>query len=266
MNSPSVYTSSNAGTGSVQRAAKRVFDIAFAGTCLLILSPVLALVAILIRIESRGPAFYFSNRVGSGYRIFRLIKFRTMYTGSDAKLAELSHLNAYAESPDQPSDPAGSSCKVCKAKGEFCSPVLYTAEGAVCERQHLLRKKASAKPAFSKFKKDPRITPLGRILRNTSVDELPQLINVLLGHMSLVGNRPLPLYEAEKLTVDEHSLRFMAPAGITGLWQVTKRGKSDMSDAERKDLDNHYALNWSVWLDLRIIFLTFPALLQTEDV
>lgn len=84
--------------------------------------------------------------------------------------------------------------------------------------------------------------------------------------MSLVGNRPLPLYEAEKLTTNEWSMRFLAPAGLTGLWQISRRGKKDMSERERKKLDNFYASNYSIWLDLKIIFKTIPALLQKEKV
>ncbi|MFX4489871.1 sugar transferase, partial [Acinetobacter baumannii] len=91
----------------------------------------------------------------------------------------------------------------------------------------------------------PRITKVGKFIRNTSIDELPQLWNVIIGDMSIVGNRPLPLYEAEKLTTDKYAMRFMAPAGITGLWQVEKRGKGEMSEEERLMLDNKYAENHS---------------------
>jgi len=119
---------------------------------------------------------------------------------------------------------------------------------------------------FFKIKDDPRITKFGQFLRNTSLDEIPQLFNVLRGDMSLVGNRPLPLYEAEKLTKDQIAWRFLAPAGITGLWQITKRGKDNMSPDERIALDMEYAMKNSFWLDLRIMFKTIPALLQKEKV
>jgi lipopolysaccharide/colanic/teichoic acid biosynthesis glycosyltransferase len=122
------------------------------------------------------------------------------------------------------------------------------------------------KAAFVKIKDDPRITKLGNFLRNSSLDELPQLFNILLGDMSLVGNRPLPVYEAEMLTSNEWSMRFLGPAGLTGLWQITKRGKSEMSERERKNLDNFYAENYSFWLDLKIILKTVPAMLQKEKV
>jgi len=118
---------------------------------------------------------------------------------------------------------------------------------------------------FHKIKNDPRISPLGQFLRSTSLDEIAQLFNVLIGDMSLVGNRPLPLYEAEKLTRDQIAWRFLAPAGITGLWQIT-RGKDNMSPEERIALDMEYAMKNSFWLDLKIMLSTVPALLQTERV
>lgn len=122
------------------------------------------------------------------------------------------------------------------------------------------------KSAFVKIKGDPRITKIGKFIRMTSIDELPQLLNVLMGDMSMVGNRPLPLYEAEMLTSNEWTTRFLGPAGLTGLWQISRRGKEDMSERERKKLDNFYASKYSFWLDLKILLKTFPALLQKEKV
>ena len=98
------------------------------------------------------------------------------------------------------------------------------------------------------------------------MDELPQLWNVIKGDMSIVGNRPLPLYEAEKLTTDKYALRFMAPSGITGLWQVSKRGKNEMSEDERISLDNDYAKKFGVLFDLKLILQTIPAIIQSENV
>jgi len=143
---------------------------------------------------------------------------------------------------------------------------LYADKDTWCEQQFLLTKKASAGATFFKLKDDPRITKVGKLLRNTSIDELPQLFNVLIGDMSIVGNRPLPLYEAEKLTTDKYALRFLAPAGITGLWQVEKRGKGEMSEEERLMLDNTYAKNHSFLNDMRLIMKTIPALFQKENV
>jgi lipopolysaccharide/colanic/teichoic acid biosynthesis glycosyltransferase len=129
-----------------------------------------------------------------------------------------------------------------------------------------------SKPQFIKIQDDPRVTKVGKIIRNTSIDELPQLINVLKGDMSIVGNRPLPLYEAEKLTNDIMAKRFLAPAGLTGLWQVEKRGrKGPMSDEERRNLDNQYAdlfidRKYSFFYDMKLILKTFPVLVQKESV
>ncbi|MFP5080291.1 sugar transferase [Pedobacter sp. JCM 36344] len=124
----------------------------------------------------------------------------------------------------------------------------------------------ASKSVFVKLKNDPRITKFGEFIRTYSIDELPQLFNVLKGDMSLVGNRPLPLYEAEMLTSNEWTMRFLGPAGLTGLWQVSRRGKADMSERERKRLDNFYAQNHSFWLDLKILMKTLPAAVQKEKV
>lgn len=119
---------------------------------------------------------------------------------------------------------------------------------------------------FMKIANDPRITKLGRILRKTSLDEIPQLFNVVKGDMSLVGNRPLPLYEASTLTTNESVERFMAPAGITGLWQIKKRGKDDMSVEERISLDISYARKANVAYDLWIMAKTPTCLFQKSNV
>lgn len=121
-------------------------------------------------------------------------------------------------------------------------------------------------PVFFKIRNDPRITRFGKFLRNTSLDELPQLLNVLKGDMSLVGNRPLPLYEAKTLTTDHHAERFNAPAGITGLWQISKRGQKEMSVEERIALDIDYARRNSFVHDLQIILKTPKALMQKDNV
>ena len=121
--------------------------------------------------------------------------------------------------------------------------------------------------AFVKIENDPRITKVGRFIRKYSIDELPQLFNILKGDMSIVGNRPLPLYEAEKLTNDDCIDRFMAPAGLTGLWQVEGRGKGGtLSAEERKQLDIKYGQTYNFILDMKIILKTFTAFIQKEDV
>jgi lipopolysaccharide/colanic/teichoic acid biosynthesis glycosyltransferase len=203
---------------------KRVSDIVIALFALVALSPIMLLIALIIKLESKGSIFYISKRAGSGYKIFDFYKFRSMRTGADKELKNLGHLNQYSEG------------------------------------------KNDSNSIFFKIKDDPRVTPFGQFLRNTSLDELPQLINVLKGDMSIVGNRPLPLYEAEQLTKDQIAWRFLAPAGITGLWQVTKRGNAEMSLDERIHLDVQYAMKNSFTMDMKIIFSTFPALFQKEKV
>jgi lipopolysaccharide/colanic/teichoic acid biosynthesis glycosyltransferase len=246
--------------------AKRIFDIVVAGTALLLLSPLLILTVLAIRLESKGKVYYISKRVGTGYRVFDFYKLRSMYTDADQRLKELKHLNQYAEEANKKEGEKTSDIPVEKAPPSS-APQLINKDGSPMteeEYQELRRKQAAG--TFVKFKNDPRITKVGRIIRNTSIDELPQLINVLKGDMSIVGNRPLPLYEAEQLTSDDWSQRFLAPAGITGLWQVEKRGGGDMSEEERKGLDNKYAQNFSFWNDIRLILRTIPALFQKENV
>lgn len=199
---------------------KRLFDITVSATALIFLSPIMLVIAAVIKLDSKGPIFYISKRAGSGYKVFNFLKFRTMKTGADADLAKLKHLNQYANGADN-----GASI-------------------------------------FVKLSNDPRVTRVGKFLRNTSLDELPQLINVLKGDMSIVGNRPLPLYEAKQLTKDQCAMRFMAAAGITGLWQVTKRGKKEISDEERIALDVEYARSNSFQNDILLIVKTLPALTQ----
>ena len=245
---------------------KRIFDILFSSFALICLSPFLLALMIIMKIESRGPIFYYSLRVGTGYRIFKFYKFRTMYVNADKRLKDLAYLNQYKTS-DNSSEllNANMRCNDCIRNGTECQLMLYADKHSWCEKFYFNYKKTHG-AAFVKLKDDPRITKVGRTLRNTSIDELPQLWNVLIGDMSIVGNRPLPLYEAEKLTTDKYALRFRAPAGITGLWQVEKRGKGDMSEEERLMLDNTYAENHSLRNDIRLIIKTIPALLQRENV
>jgi lipopolysaccharide/colanic/teichoic acid biosynthesis glycosyltransferase len=187
-----------------------------------------------------------------------------MYIGADARLKELKHLNQYTEK--ERAEPFEASCPDCKRLGYPCSPILYIKDHEICEQQYLRIKREKLGKTFNKIKNDPRVTRVGRFIRKTSIDELPQLVNVLRGEMSVVGNRPIPLYEAELLTSDDWTERFLAPAGITGLWQVSKRGGTEMSNEERKSLDNEYARHYTFWGDIKIILMTFTAFMQKEDV
>ncbi|MDX5321323.1 MAG: sugar transferase [Bacteroidota bacterium] len=239
---------------------KRLFDLIVSITALVLLLPLFLIVAIAIRIESKGPVFYYSWRIGTGFQAFKFYKFRSMYTGADAKLKELKHLNQY-QNGEEPEVQEKENIPVQAADG-----VLYADGKAMTEEEYRQYKKQKEGATFIKIKDDPRVTKVGRFIRNTSIDELPQLYNVLIGDMSIVGNRPLPLYEAEKITTDRFARRFLAPAGITGLWQVTKRGKGEMSEEERMMLDNDYARDYSFRRDIKLILKTIPALLQKENV
>lgn len=214
---------SNPEGSQLKQFIKKLFDIVVALTAIILLSPVFLIIAAIIKIESRGPVFYCSPRVGRGYRIFNFYKFRTMEVGADRKVHDLYHLNQYNTVSDKKS------------------------------------------PLFFKVTNDPRVTRVGTFLRNTSLDELPQFFNVLKGDMSIVGNRPLPLYEAETLTTDEWAKRFLAPAGITGLWQIRKKANRNMSIEERINLDIDYADKHNFAYDLWILANTPTALLQKEE-
>ncbi|WP_205685550.1 sugar transferase [Flavipsychrobacter stenotrophus] len=247
---------------------KRIFDIVFSGTVLLCLSPFLLILIIIMKLESKGPIFYYSLRVGTGYKVFKFYKIRSMYVNADKRLKELKHLNQYSgtEGETKAEIDVNMLCDHCVKNGTSCQRLLYADDVSWCEKNYIKTRKAMSENAFIKLKNDPRVTKVGKVLRNTSIDELPQLWNVFIGDMSIVGNRPLPLYEAEKLTTDKYAMRFMAPAGITGLWQVEKRGKGEMSSEERMMLDNSYAETHSFTNDIKLILKTIPALFQKENV
>ncbi|MBK7290734.1 MAG: sugar transferase [Chitinophagaceae bacterium] len=200
---------------------KRVIDITISSLLLIAAFPLFLIIAIGIKLESRGPIFYNALRAGRGFRIFNFYKFRTMEVDADKKVGSVKHLNKYAN----------------------------TEKGV----------------GFLKIYNDPRVTRFGKFLRKTSLDELPQLINVLKGDMSLVGNRPLPIYEASTLTTNEFVERFMAPAGITGLWQIKKKSKPNMTAEERIGLDISYARKHNFLYDIKIIAKTPGALFQNTN-
>ena len=190
------------------RALKRTVDLTASAAGLALLSPLLAVVAVLIRLDSHGPVFFRQPREGRGGRQFRIVKFRTMIDGAEARRFELAQLN----------DMEG--------------------EG----------------PLF-KIKDDPRVTRVGRVLRKWSIDELPQLWNVLRGEMSLVGPRPFVVHESEQIT-GWAGRRLETTPGITGLWQVL--GRNDIPFDEMVKLDYIYVTNWSLWWDVKILFQTVP--------
>lgn len=234
---------------------KRSFDIVFSCLAIMACLPLFAAVAIAIRLESKGSIVYRSQRVGSNYRVFTFLKFRSMKIHADQQLKELDGQNRYRT--------ARKETERFTPSADNGQTLLVSDQGVVSETDYL--KKKEERQAFVKISHDPRITRTGHFLRKYSIDELPQLFNVLKGDMSIVGNRPLPLYEAELLTDDASIDRFMAPAGLTGLWQVEKRGESDrMSAEERKQLDIRYARHFSPGMDLKILCKTVTAFVQKE--
>ncbi len=246
---------------------KRAFDIFFSGMAILCLSPLLIFTALAIRIESKGPIIYKSKRVGSNYQIFDFLKFRSMYTDAASILKDFNALNQYQEEEQDIWGEEEEPEAELNENADEEEILLISDDFVITEEDYIHKKSKEKSNAFVKLENDPRITKIGRFIRKYSIDELPQLINILKGDMSIVGNRPLPLYEAELLTSDEHIDRFMGPAGLTGLWQVEKRGEAGkLSAEERKQLDITYAKTFSFWLDIKIILKTVTAFVQKENV
>ena len=260
---------------------KRLFDIFFSGLAIIILSPIFILTAIAIKLESKGPVLFKSKRVGTNYTIFDFLKFRSMYTDAEDRLRELSKTNnQYAEKEEEDEHktitaPLGAEAEQDMLDMGMESEMMISDEEimligddfVVAESDFNRQKEEEINNAFVKIENDPRITKVGKFIRKYSIDELPQLFNILKGDMSIVGNRPLPLYEAERLTADSSIDRFMAPAGLTGLWQVEERGKGgNMSAEERKQLDITYGQTYNFMLDMKIIFRTLFAFVQKENV
>jgi exopolysaccharide biosynthesis polyprenyl glycosylphosphotransferase len=188
---------------------KRAFDLVASGLFVLLGLPVWLLIALAIKLDSRGPVLYVDRRVGVGEQEFDMLKFRTMVAGAAAQQTALEAAN-------------------------------------------------EASGALFKIRDDPRVTRVGRILRRLSLDEMPQILNVLRGEMSLVGPRPLPLRDYELLE-DWHRARYLVLPGMTGLWQISGRAGLSFDDLVR--LDFTYLENWSIWLDISIIAKTVPAVL-----
>ena len=265
---------------------KRLFDIVFSALGIIILSPIFIITAIAIRLESKGPILFKSKRVGTNYTIFDFLKFRSMYIDAEEKLKEVAkeagnqyaEVNKEEESADQNkviTAPLGDEAEMMMMDMGMESDMMISDDEVmlvgddyvVAESDYNREKEAEINNAFVKIENDPRVTKVGKFIRKYSIDELPQLFNILKGDMSIVGNRPLPLYEAEKLTVDTSIDRFMAPAGLTGLWQVEERGKGGlMSAEERKQLDITYGQTYNFMLDMKIIFRTLTAFIQKDNV
>lgn len=206
------------------RIVKRGSDLVIASLALGILSPLWMLIALLIKVDSRGPVFYKQERVGMDGRVFLFYKFRTMRTGSD-DAAHREFQRRYISG--QPESNQGD----------------------------------DQRPAY-KLRADERVTRLGRILRKASLDELPQLFNVLRGDMSVVGPRPPIPYEVEAYEL-RHRKRLDMKPGITGLWQVSGRNRLPFDEMVRMDL--FYIENWSLLLDVKIILQTLPVMLRGDD-
>ena len=260
---------------------KRLFDIVVASLAIIILSPIFIITAIAIKMESKGPVLFKSKRVGTNYAIFDFLKFRSMYADAEHQLKELSkEHNQYKEQEsEEPKStitaPLGDQAEMDMMNMGMESEMMISDEEimlvgddfVVAESDFNKQKEEEINNAFVKIEDDPRVTKVGKFIRKFSIDELPQLFNILKGDMSIVGNRPLPLYEAEKLTADSSIDRFMAPAGLTGLWQVEERGRGGtMSAEERKQLDITYGQTYSFMLDMKIILRTFTAFKQKGNV
>ena len=260
---------------------KRLFDIVVATLSIIILSPIFIITAIAIKMESKGPVLFKSKRVGTNYTIFDFLKFRSMYEDAEHQLMELSKdHNQYKDQdaeepkstiPVSSSDQAEMAMMNMGMDSEMMisdEEIMLVGDDFVVSESDFNKKKEEGNDnVFIKIENDPRVTKVGKFIRKYSIDELPQLFNILKGDMSIVGNRPLPLYEAEKLTADSSIDRFMAPAGLTGLWQVEERGRGGtMSAEERKQLDITYGQTFNFWLDMKIILKTFTHFKQKGNV
>jgi exopolysaccharide biosynthesis polyprenyl glycosylphosphotransferase len=194
-------------------AIKRCLDIACAAVGLVLLSPLFLVIALLVKLDSRGPIFYAHTRVGKKGRHFTCFKFRTMIPNADDLKNELRHLNELGNG------------------------------------------------FFFKIQRDPRLTKVGSVLRRYSLDELPQLFNILRGDMSLVGPRPSPIDEFKMYDIP-HFRRLDVRPGLTGLWQIVGRRDPDFDRAMK--VDREYVDRWSLWLDLKILMKTFSVIDQGE--
>jgi lipopolysaccharide/colanic/teichoic acid biosynthesis glycosyltransferase len=208
-------------TGRVRAGLKRMLDITASAILLLLTAPVFLLVAMLMKLKSPGPVFFRQSRVGQQGRSFMMLKFRTMHVNNDPSMHK-----------------------------QFVSQMI----------KGVAPTGGDAKDSQFKIVNDPRVTPIGRLLRKTSLDELPQLWNVLRGDMSLVGPRPPLQYEVEQYKPWHYRRLLEAKPGITGLWQVSGRSRTTFDDMVRLDL--RYAKNASPWADIKILLATPRAVIS----
>jgi exopolysaccharide biosynthesis polyprenyl glycosylphosphotransferase len=212
-------------TKPISQTAKRLMDITGSATLLVLLSPLFAAIALLIKLTSKGPMIFQQERLGQFGRRFMFLKFRTMYTNNDPKIHK-DYVQRYI------------SGQAHRTEAERDQSVVY------------------------KITEDPRVTPVGRFLRKTSLDELPQFWNVLTGKMSLVGPRPPLPYEFEIYDIWHRRRVLEVRPGVTGLWQVSGRSRTRFDEMVRLDL--RYIQSWSLWLDLKILIATPRAVLSGE--
>ena len=209
---------------------KRLLDLVISIVLIVLLAPLLAAIAIVVKATSKGPVFFRQERVGHFGKPFIFLKFRSMRADTDPEIHK-KYIEQF----------------ICQDRANKGNVADLAADG---------------KKAVYKMTNDPRVTRVGRFLRKTSLDELPQLFNVVKGDMSLVGPRPPIPYECERYDLWHRRRILEIKPGITGLWQV--KGRSSTSFDEMVRLDLKYALEWSLWLDLSILLKTIPAVLSAK--
>lgn len=244
--------------------SKRLFDLFFSVSALIITFPILLFVAFAILVESKGKVYYITKRVG--HKPFYIFKLRSMHSNAENELKKLAeYKNLYTSNHFE-----NNNSNSLRAELQYKESSSYENHRISKDWYNYQKRKTSGNnPIFIKIANDPRITKVGKLIRKTGIDELPQLINVIKGDMSIVGNRPLSVEEARLLVQKSQTKRFLAPAGITGLWQVkSNRENALLSEDERIRLDNEYAdryiNDYSFWYDLKLISHTIPILWEKK--